>query len=225
MTTMQPEFFILLGVDLFLAISLLAALLDRHFPWHLPYLFQIAALAGFGQLMVSKEFMAILDPYTRFWFSSSYLAVALASVVAIDLYLGFVKKLVKYAKVLAATVSAPSLAVAGLFYASYSSVSSHPLVMFPQLPVQVTFVGIVALDTLVVGAAIYLFFKPKVGRIIFGSVVSITVAEVYAVFSPEGGTPVFVVSAIALGVACIIVLSTSVFIFARIWKDNLGKRR
>jgi hypothetical protein len=225
MTTMQPEFFILLGVDFFLAISLLACLLDKHFPWQLPYLFQVAALTGFGQLMVSKEFMTVLDPYTRFWFSTCYLAVALASIIAMDVYLGFVKKLINYAKVCTMAVSIPSVAVAGFFYASYSSVSTHPLVILAPIPFEATFVGLVALDTLVVGMGIYLFFKPKLGRIIFGSIVSVIAAAVYAVSSPSLGNSVFVVSAIALGIACILVLSTSVFVFARIWKDNPARRR
>jgi hypothetical protein len=52
---LKPEIFLLLGIDLFLAISLLLTLIDKHFPWQLPYLNQAAALAGFGQLIVSKE--------------------------------------------------------------------------------------------------------------------------------------------------------------------------
>lgn len=32
---LQPEFFVLLGIDLFLAISPLSCLLDKHLPWQL----------------------------------------------------------------------------------------------------------------------------------------------------------------------------------------------
>ncbi len=35
------------GIDLFLAMSLLTCLLDKHFPSQLPYIYQLAALAGF----------------------------------------------------------------------------------------------------------------------------------------------------------------------------------
>ena len=82
----QPEFFLLLGIDLFLATSLLSCLLDKHFPWQLPYLCQVASLAGFGQLLVAKEFMTMFGDYGRFWFSLLYLIVALATLVAINVY-------------------------------------------------------------------------------------------------------------------------------------------
>ncbi|MGQ9625259.1 MAG: hypothetical protein ACUVT9_07840, partial [Candidatus Bathycorpusculaceae bacterium] len=90
---LQPEFFALLGIDLFLAISLLTCLLDRHFPWQLPYVYQLAALAGFGQLLVSREFVASFGEYMRFWYSLLYLVVALANIVAVNVYLGVMKKL------------------------------------------------------------------------------------------------------------------------------------
>ncbi len=114
-TPLQPEFFLLLGIDLFLVISLLSCLLGKHFPWQLPYLYQVASLAGFGQLIVSKEFMAIFDGYMRFWFSFLYLTVALVNIVAVNVYLGFVKKLFNYAKVLMFTVSFPAIAASVFF--------------------------------------------------------------------------------------------------------------
>lgn len=79
-TPLQPEFFLLLGIDLFLAISLLSCLIDKHLPWQLPYLYQVASLAGFGQLIVAKEFMALFGDYMRFWFSMLYLLIALANI-------------------------------------------------------------------------------------------------------------------------------------------------
>jgi hypothetical protein len=89
---LQPEFFLLLGIDLFLAISLLACLLDKHLPWQLPYLYQIASLASFGQLIVAKEFMAMFGDYTRFWFSVIYMAVALVNIAAVNVYIRVIKK-------------------------------------------------------------------------------------------------------------------------------------
>jgi len=222
---LQPEFFALLGIDLFLAVSLLTCLLDRHFPWQLPYLYQLAALAGFGQLLVSKEFMASFDVYMRFWYSLLYLIVALANIVAVNAYLGVIKKLVNYAKVFMFTVTFPALTLAALFLSSYADIAMHPLILVPQPSWEATFIGIVAFDTLVVGTGIYVFFKPKWWYIALGAGTAVTGASVYAFFRPSWGTAAFVVSAIALAIACVLVLVVSAYVLVRIWIETLKERK
>ena len=222
---LQPEFFALLGIDLFLAVSLLTCLLDRHFPWHLPYLYQLAALAGFGQLLVSKEFMASFDVYMRFWYSLLYLVVALANIVAVNAYLGVIKKLVNYAKVFMFTVTFPALTLAALFLSSYADIAMHPLILVPQPSWEATFIGIVAFDTLVVGTGIYVFFKPKWWYIALGAGTAVTGASVYAFFRPSWGTAAFVVSAIALAIACVLILVVSAYVLVRIWIETLKERK
>ncbi len=222
---LQPEFFALLGIDLFLAVSLLTCLLDRHFPWHLPYLYQVAALAGFGQLIVSREFMLSFGEYMRFWYSLLYLVVALANIIAVNVYLGVVKKLMNYAKVFVFTVTAPALFVTGFFVATYSNIAVHPLVMFPYMSWESTFIAIVAFDTLVVGLGAYIFFKPKWWYIALGAGTAITGASVYASIRPSWGEAAFVTSAVALAIACILVLGVSVYVLARIWIDTLKERK
>ena len=223
-TPLQPEFFLLLGIDLFLATSLLSCLLDKHVPWQLPYLYQIAALAGFGQLIVAKEFMAMFDAYMRFWFSLLYLVVALANIVAINAYLGIIKKMGNYAKAFLLTVSFPSFAVTAFFLASYSAVSTHPIAILPQTSWETTFIGIVALDAFVIGFGTYMFFKPKWWYIALGAGVGVTGAAIYALYNPSSGTGVFVVSAIALAISCVLVLAVSLYIIVRIWKETLRER-
>jgi hypothetical protein len=222
---LQPEFFLLLGIDLFLAISLLSCLLDKHFPWQLPYLYQVASLAGFGQLIVAKEFMTLFGDYMRFWFSLLYLIVALANIVAINVYLGVIKKLLNYAKTFLLTVSFPSFAIVAFFLASYSAGAAHPIAVFPQVSWEATFIGIVAFDTFVVGFGTYLFFKPKWWYIAIGSATAIAGAAIYALYKPAWGTGVFVASAIALAIACMIVLSVSLYILLRIWKETLKQKK
>ena len=222
---LQPEFFLLLGLDLFLAMSLLTCLLDRHFPWHLPYLYQLAALAGFGQLLVSKDFMVFFGDYMRFWYSLLYLIVALANIVAVNVYLGMIKKLLNYAKVFMFTVTFPSLSVAVFFLSSYAGVATHPIVIFPQMSWETTFIGIVAFDTFVVGFGTYVFFKPKWWYIATGAGAAIIGASAYALYKPSWGDAVFLVSAIALGIACILVLTVSIYILVRIWKEALRERK
>jgi len=222
---LQPEFFLLLGIDLFLAVSLVSCFIDKHLPWPLPYLYQVASLAGFGQLIVAKEFMAMFDVYMRFWFSILYVAVALANIVAISVYLGVIKKLLTHAKVFTLTVSFPSFAVVALFLVSYASGMTHPVAVFPPVSWEATFVGIVAFDTFVVGFGAYLFFKPKWWYIVAGSAAAIAGAAAYTLYKPTWDTGVFVASAIALAIACMIVLSVSIYIFVRIWKETLKEKK
>jgi hypothetical protein len=222
---LQPEFFALLGIDLFLAISLLTCLLDRHFPWQLPYLYQLAALAGFGQLLVSKEFMVFFDAYMRFWYSLLYLIVALANIIAVNLYLGIMKKLLNYAKVFLLTVTFPAVFLTAFFLSNYAEIAVHPLVMVPQVSWEATFVGIVAFDTFVVGLGMHVFFKPKWWYIALGAGTAITGATAYALVKPSWGTAAFITSAVALAIACVLVLGVSVYVLARIWIDTLKERK
>jgi heme exporter protein D len=90
---------------------------------------------------------------------------------------------------------------------------------------EATFIGIVAFDTVVVGVGTYVFFKPKWWYIAIGAGTAITGASLYALFKPSWGEAAFVVSAIALAMACVIVLGVSVYVLAKIWRDTLKERR
>src|SRR5438034_9444657 len=77
-----PEFFVLLGIVIFLGMSLLSALLDDSLPSRLQYLFQIAAMVGLGELLTSQGSVEL----TRFWVRIVYLASAVSSVVGLNVY-------------------------------------------------------------------------------------------------------------------------------------------
>ncbi|MEM3464721.1 MAG: hypothetical protein QXL91_07635 [Candidatus Bathyarchaeia archaeon] len=222
---LQPEFFALLGIDLFLAVSLLTCLLDRHFPWQLPYVYQLAALAGFGQLLVSREFIASFGEYMRFWYSLLYLVVALANIVAVNVYLGIIKKLLSYAKVFMFTVTFPAMSLTAFFLSNYAEIAVHPLIMVPQIGWEATFIGIVAFDTLVIGLGTYVFFKPKWWYIALGAGATITGAAIYAFYKPSWGEAAFVTSAVALALACALVLGISIYVLAKIWIETLKERK
>lgn len=222
---MQPEFFALLGIDLFLAVSLLTCLLDKHFPWQLPYVYQLGALAGFGHLIVSKEFLALFGEYMRFWYSFLYLIVALANIVAVNVYLGVVKKLLNHAKVFMLTVTIPALTFAAFFVSNYAGVAAHPLVMLPHMTWEATFIFIVAFDTAVVGIGAYIFFKPKWWYIATGAGTVITGASLYVTFKPSWGEAAFIISAVGLAIACVLVLGVSVYVLAKIWVETLRERK
>jgi hypothetical protein len=86
-------------------------------------------------------------------------------------------------------------------------------------------VGIVAFDTLVVGVGTYVFFKPKWWYIAIGAGTAITGATLYALFKPSWGEAAFVTSAIALALACVIILGVSIYVLAKIWIETLKERK
>lgn len=119
--TLLPEFFAFLGVDVFVAMSLLTCLLDDHFPKTLPYVFQAAAIGGYVHILISKEFITLFGDYMRFWYCFLYLAVALANVVALNVYLAAIKKQWTLAKIFSGAVVFPVLLISVFFLSNYAS--------------------------------------------------------------------------------------------------------
>jgi len=119
--SLLPEFFVFLGVDVFVAMSLLTCLLDDYFPKTLPYVFQAAAIGGYAHLLISREFLVVFGDPMRFWYSFLYLVVALGNVIALNVYLAAVKKHWTVAKIFAGTVMFPTLLISGFFVSDYAS--------------------------------------------------------------------------------------------------------
>ncbi len=148
-----PEFFALLAIDLFLLLSLLTCLLEERFPKAIPYIYQIAALIGFGHLLVSKDFLTVFGQYMRFWYNFFYLMVALANVVAINVYFAVIKKMWTLAKVWSGAITFPTIFISIFFMSNYSYVAGSG---FPLLLLQVGLV--VAL--VVMGVSVSIFLSP-----------------------------------------------------------------
>lgn len=122
-----PEFFVLLGVNIFLAMSLLTALLHDELPSSVQYLLQGAAVLGLGQLFISRSFIDSgvftnnpADP-TRFWVSIVYLSSAIFTVVGLNAHLGLVRRKMSLATTFAGTVTVPILMVSAFFVTSFLS--------------------------------------------------------------------------------------------------------
>jgi len=152
-----PEFFALLGIDVFLALSLLSCLLDDRLPKAVPYVYQIAALVGYGHLLISKEFFVIFGEYMRFWYCFIYLLVALANVVAVNIYFAVAKRLWTLAKLWSGAVTFPTVVISMFFVSNYTFVQEATL---PLLTLQV---GLVV-SALVMGLSICLLLSPEAMR-------------------------------------------------------------
>ena len=135
MAVLLPELFAMLSSDLFLMLSLLACLMEDKFPKTMPYIYQIAALMGFGNLLISRVFLGVFDEYMRFWYSFFYLGVGLANVIAANVYLAVTKKMWNLAKIWSVGVTFPATFISIVFIYNYAYVQGAilPPFMLPAL--------------------------------------------------------------------------------------------
>lgn len=148
-----PEFFALLAIDLFLLLSLLTCLLDERFPKAIPYIYQIAALIGFGHLLVSRDFLTVFGEYMRFWYNFFYLMVALANVVAINVYFAVIKKNWLITKAWSGAITFPTIFISIFFVSNYSYIAGSE---FPLLLLQI---GLV-IALVIMGVSVSIFLSP-----------------------------------------------------------------
>jgi small-conductance mechanosensitive channel len=132
--TLQPELFALMGIDLFLLLSLVTCLLDERFPKPIPYIYQIAAIYGFLHLLISRNYLDMFGEYTRFWYSFLYLAVALANVVAINVYFAVIKQQYTISKIWSGALTFPSILVTVYFVTQYSAMQNS----LPSIVLQIS---------------------------------------------------------------------------------------
>ncbi len=112
---LAPEFFVLLGISIFLAASVISALLDRHLPSILQYLFQGAAGAGLGELLLGQG----LSGPTRVWAGIVYLAFALSSLVGVNIRLAIVRRGMNIASIFSQMMTVPVVMISALFLSSF----------------------------------------------------------------------------------------------------------
>ena len=156
-TPLHPEFFTLLAINLYLMLSLLACLLEERLPKAIPYIYQIAALAGYGNMLISRSFLGIFNEYTRFWTSFVYLLVAMANIIAVNIYFAVWRKRWTLAKVWASVVTFPTVLISIFFVSNYS------IMLGAQLPLLILQIGLV-LSAMLMGVCISIFLSPNLVR-------------------------------------------------------------
>lgn len=157
-----PELFILIGVNVFVAISLLTSIFDGPFPTTLPYVFQIAALAGFGQIWVNYAFLFFFVE-ARFWCSMLYLTVALTSIIAINLYIVINKKMLSAAGICLGAFTIPIGSLSSLFVSAYVNGMAIPMPWLPIVPLESLYV-ILVVCMVIFGFSIVVHVEPGMLR-------------------------------------------------------------
>src|SRR4030042_1327566 len=158
MTQLPPEVFTLIGINLFLVLSMLTHLLGNRFPKALPYIYQVAALFGLGYLVAGRGYMMQVEESTRFWYSFAYLTTALTSVVTANFYVAAAKRLWIIAKAWFGAFSFPSILVAVFLVFQYSSMQGSIFSLTPQI-------GLVVL-AFAVGIGLTVTFSPATVKIL-----------------------------------------------------------
>lgn len=114
-----PELFSLVGVGIFLALSLLTYFGENRFPRKLPYIYQIAALLGLLLLVTSKFVFPQLDESIRLWYCYGYLIAALANIVGTNIYLAVPKRQHNVSRMWSLVVTFPSILASTYFVVQY----------------------------------------------------------------------------------------------------------
>jgi hypothetical protein len=99
----------------------------EHFNRLVSYLFEAAAVFGYVNMFMSREFIASFGEYMRFSYSFLYLALALANVIGINIYLVVSKKSWGAAKVFASCVTFPTVLISAFFFSLYCKDTSYVL--------------------------------------------------------------------------------------------------
>jgi hypothetical protein len=154
-----PEAFLFVGVDCFVAISLLASLFERSFPTATSYIYQTAALAGFGQIWANYAFLFSFVE-ARFWVSMLYLAVALINVVAVNLYIAINKKLLSSAGMFLGAFTIPTSFLSFLLLSAYVNGMAIPMPWLPIVPLESLYMVLVAC-TVIMGLSIVVYVEPS----------------------------------------------------------------
>ncbi|GEM_PF-1416961 len=156
-----PELLLLVAIDVFLVMSLLACLFETYFPVPLPYLLQLVSLAGFGQVYVSKAFISIFTENLRFWYSLLYLLSSFACVLAMNTYLILIRRKLAGGIMFLGGVTVPVAYSAAFILSVFVNKMPIPLFMMPPMPVSSLYGGVV-LCLGILGCGIVLSLQPAV---------------------------------------------------------------
>ena len=162
-----PELFALVGVFLFLALSLLTYLGEDRFPKKLPYIYQAAASFGLLSLVISRFVLPELEESTRLWYCYGYLIAVLANVIGTNIYLTVPKRQYKTSRKWSAIVTFPSIMISTYLVAQYGLTQASLVPSIEQITVMVSSVAIATCAGILVFKRIShtLFHHVRVGEV------------------------------------------------------------
>lgn len=157
-----PELFVLVGVNVFVALSLLTSLLDGPFPQAVPYFFQIAALAGFGQIWVNYAFLFFFVE-ARFYSSILYLAVALIATVAVNLHIAINRNRLGAALAFLGSITIPTGFISFFSVSAYVNGLAVWIPPLPIVPLESIYIVLITC-AVILGLSIFVYVEPGMLR-------------------------------------------------------------
>jgi hypothetical protein len=127
-----PQFFLLIGIELFLAGSIVTTLLEDYYPESLPYILDVGAFVGLIQLWFGPNYLSGLNEVLQFYYCIGFAVIALLSLVGANLYLFLAKRRAFLSGVFGLVVTVPACLVLLFFGSAY--VNAIPVTL-PPLPV------------------------------------------------------------------------------------------
>lgn len=143
------QFFLLLGIDFFLAGSIATIIFEERFPKAIPYILIIGSFVGFSQLLIGPEYLDEMGDAIQFYYCVCFALIALASLIGLNLYLFLgqpdpTKKSVMVESVLFGTALPVPATASLLFFASaYVNDRVIALPYLPVLPIAIVYIAVV----------------------------------------------------------------------------------
>jgi hypothetical protein len=110
--------------------------------------------------MISKDFLIVFGEYMRFWYCFLYLIVALANIIAVNIYLAVLKRLWTLARVWSSAIAFPATLLSLFFIYEYGLMQGAVFHLALQTSLLVCAV--------LTGISICAFFSPEIVRKVFG---------------------------------------------------------
>ncbi|MEM2994536.1 MAG: hypothetical protein QXI91_00755 [Candidatus Bathyarchaeia archaeon] len=154
-----PELLILVGVNIFVFLSLLTSIFDEQFPKAVPYVFHIGALAGFGQIWVNYALL-LSSVEARFWCSIFYLAVAQVVILLLNLHILIKRKMLNAAGVFLGSVTIPALFISFFLVSAYINKLEVWMPPFPIVPVEAIYIVLLTC-IFILGISTITYFEPS----------------------------------------------------------------
>jgi hypothetical protein len=150
---------VLLGINVCVILSLVTSIFEKPFPLTVPYVFQIVALAGFGQVWVNYVFL-LNHVEARFWCSLLYLSAAMVGVVSVNLYIAINKKRLSAAGAFLGAFTIPTVSLSLFLVSAYVNGLSIWVPPFPMVPLEAIYIVFI-LCIVILGLSTAIYIKPN----------------------------------------------------------------
>jgi len=158
---LPPEFFVVIGVLVFIDGGIATLLLDRHFPAVFPYVLLLGAFFGFALLTLAPSSLTSLSRTLQFYYSLAYSLAATLCVVGSDLFLFLAKRRALASGVFALVAAVPAVLVNAFFVNAYVNNVPVEVPQLPKLPIGIVYAILVLTAVLLVALLILVAYYSR----------------------------------------------------------------